>query len=379
MPELGEDGSLYDTALVFNPHGELAAWHRKAHLYPPDARARRVRAGRPPHDVRRPVARRASGSSSASTATSPRWRGALALRGARLVLAPSRLRGGGARRRGTSCTRRCALTNSQWWLQANQAGSHATSTLLGASRIIAPTGTVVAEAQPRPCRAGRARPSSWCTASTCTSPTAARAWARLLEDERRPDLYAELVEQVPARGVSGAACIADAARPAIGRVAAVAGSGTTAVSLYEGLLTTRAIRRYTDETVPDEALRDILFAATRAPSGSNRQPFRFIVLTDGPVAAEAKRLIGAGARRFWAAKRAEDGYDKGSGAEADSPKARLARTMQHYVDDYESVPVLVLACFVRYRATPPAATAPRSTRPARTCCWPPAPSATAAC
>ena len=121
------------------------------------------------------------------------------------------------------------------------------------------------------------------------------------------------------------------------------------VSLYEGLLTTRAIRRYTDEPVPDEALRDILFAATRAPSGSNRQPFRFIVLTDGPVAREAKRLIGEGARRFWAAKREADGYDTGSGAQADSPKARMARTMQHYVDTYESVPVLVLACFRRYR------------------------------
>ena len=121
------------------------------------------------------------------------------------------------------------------------------------------------------------------------------------------------------------------------------------VSLYEGLLTTRAIRRYADEKIPDEALRDILFAATRAPSGSNRQPFRFIVLTDGPAAVEAKRLIGAGARRFWDAKRAEDGYDKGSGTQEDSPKSRLARAMQRYVDDYESVPVLVLACYVRYR------------------------------
>ncbi len=124
------------------------------------------------------------------------------------------------------------------------------------------------------------------------------------------------------------------------------------VSLYEGLLTTRAIRRYTDEPVPDEVLRDILFAATRAPSGSNRQPFRFIVLTDGPAAREAKRLIGEGARRFWAAKREADGYDRGSGAEADSPKARMARTMQHYVDTYESVPVLILPCFVRYRHAP---------------------------
>jgi nitroreductase len=121
------------------------------------------------------------------------------------------------------------------------------------------------------------------------------------------------------------------------------------VPLYEGLLTTRAIRRYEDEPVPAEVLRDILFAATRAPSGSNRQPFRFIVLTDGPVARKAKNLIGEGARRFWAAKREADGYDRGSGADADSPKARMARTMQHYVDTYESVPVLILACYVRYR------------------------------
>src|ERR1700721_2506189 len=33
--ELGEDGLVYDTALVFNPQGELVAWHRKVHLYPP--------------------------------------------------------------------------------------------------------------------------------------------------------------------------------------------------------------------------------------------------------------------------------------------------------------------------------------------------------
>lgn len=121
------------------------------------------------------------------------------------------------------------------------------------------------------------------------------------------------------------------------------------LSLYQGLVTTRAIRRYTDEPVPDDALRDILFAATRAPSGSNRQPFRFVVLTDGPVAREAKALIGAGARRFWTAKREADGYDAGSGARADSPKARMARTMQDYVDHYERVPVLILACYVPYR------------------------------
>ena len=145
------------------------------------------------------------------------------------------------------------------------------------------------------------------------------------------------------------------------------------VSLYEGLLTTRAIRRYTDEPVPDDALRDILFAATRAPSGSNRQPFRFVVLTRGPVAEEAKRLIGEGARSFWAAKREADGYDSGSGAQSDSPKARMARTMQQYVDTYESVPVLVLACYQRYRHVD-SYTDGASVYPAcQNLCWPPGP------
>lgn len=122
------------------------------------------------------------------------------------------------------------------------------------------------------------------------------------------------------------------------------------VGLLEGLLTTRAIRRYRDEPIPAGVLRDILFAATRAPSGSNRQPFRFLVLTDGPKADAAKELIGGAARRMWAAKRAHDGYDRGSGAaDPTSPKARMAQTMQAYVDQFETAPVLVLPCLVRYR------------------------------
>jgi nitroreductase len=125
------------------------------------------------------------------------------------------------------------------------------------------------------------------------------------------------------------------------------------VGLLEGLSTTRAIRRYRDEPVPPEALRAMLFAATRGPSGSNRQPFRFLVLTDGPIAAQAKALIGEGARQVWQSKRQTDGYDRGSGAREDSPKARMARTMQRYTDEFERAPVLVLPCLVRYREPNP--------------------------
>ena len=42
------------------------------------------------------------------------------------------------------------------------------------------------------------------------------------------------------------------------------------LGLLEGIAPTRAIRRFTPEPVPDEALATMLFAATRAPSGSNR-------------------------------------------------------------------------------------------------------------
>ena len=152
------------------------------------------------------------------------------------------------------------------------------------------------------------------------------------------------------------------------------------VSLYEGLLTTRAIRRYADEKVPDDALRDILFAATRAPSGSNRQPFRFVVLTDGPVAAEAKRLIGAGARRFWDAKRAEDGYDKGSGTQAGLAQVAAG---PHHAALRRRLRVGARPRPRLLRALPGAHRQQRRRlhlpRPARTCCWPPAPSATGAC
>ncbi|MGD9702549.1 MAG: nitroreductase family protein [Acidimicrobiia bacterium] len=125
------------------------------------------------------------------------------------------------------------------------------------------------------------------------------------------------------------------------------------IGLLEGLASTRTIRRYRDEPIPDDALAAIMFAATRAPSGSNRQPFRFLVLRDGPKARAAKAMLGAAFRSGWERKRAADGYEQGSGTTEDSPKARMASAMQHYVDRFEQIPVVVLACLNRYRPANP--------------------------
>jgi nitroreductase len=121
------------------------------------------------------------------------------------------------------------------------------------------------------------------------------------------------------------------------------------ISMLDGIATTRSIRRYLPEPIPEDVLRDIMFAATRAPSGSNRQPFRFMVFTDSEKSQQVKTLIAQGAQKLWNHKRVNDGYDAGSGAVEDSPKTRMANTMQNYVENFAEVPVLVLAILLRYR------------------------------
>lgn len=115
------------------------------------------------------------------------------------------------------------------------------------------------------------------------------------------------------------------------------------ISLLEGLATTRAIRRYTNDPVAVDDLQQIIWHAGRAPSGSNRQPFRFLVLRDGPNADVAKGILGVAFRAGWNSKRKSDGYRESA----------FADSMQHYVDHFESVPVVVLVCLERYREPTP--------------------------
>jgi len=67
------------------------------------------------------------------------------------------------------------------------------------------------------------------------------------------------------------------------------------MELYEALLTTRAMRRFTDEPVTDAEIEQILAAAVQAPSGGNIQPYQFLVVTD----PERKAAIGELYRRAY--------------------------------------------------------------------------------
>jgi nitroreductase len=52
------------------------------------------------------------------------------------------------------------------------------------------------------------------------------------------------------------------------------------MDLYDALLTTRAMRRLSNEPVSDEQIEACLRAAVQAPSGGNIQPYQFLVVTD---------------------------------------------------------------------------------------------------
>ena len=126
------------------------------------------------------------------------------------------------------------------------------------------------------------------------------------------------------------------------------------LSLLEGLRTTRAIRRYTDEPIPDADLAEILWYAGRAPSGTNRQAFRFLVLRrDDAEASEARALLGRSFRESWVGKQASMGVRVGTGDPSDGPKERMAASRQHYVDHLEQTPVIVLVALERYRSPSP--------------------------
>lgn len=109
-------------------------------------------------------------------------------------------------------------------------------------------------------------------------------------------------------------------------------------TLYDGVVTTRAIRRYLPDDIPDHDLNELLFAATRAPSGHNQQPFRFVVLRRTPETESVRAVVTRGFQQAWSPNRQEPADDDSS------RRARMARTMSHFVDHVGEAPVIVFAC-----------------------------------
>jgi nitroreductase len=106
----------------------------------------------------------------------------------------------------------------------------------------------------------------------------------------------------------------------------------------EALFTQRSIRRLRRDSIPMEDVRLILEAAVKAPSGGNRQPARFLILTERDLI----RQFGALYREAWWAKRRDEG--RPWTRREDIPvEERTSRSAAQLADEIKDAPCIVLA------------------------------------
>ena len=109
------------------------------------------------------------------------------------------------------------------------------------------------------------------------------------------------------------------------------------IGLFEAIYTQRAIRSFKSDPVPEETLRKVIEAATKAPSGGNSQPWAFIVVQDRKTVSAIAEYAKPGFAQMYerALARAKPG---------DPPPFPRLKPL---VDNFEQVPAIVFPCLVR--------------------------------
>jgi len=97
------------------------------------------------------------------------------------------------------------------------------------------------------------------------------------------------------------------------------------MDLYEAMRTTFAAREFTDDPLPDETLVQILDRARFAPSGGNRQGWRFVVVRDPGRRARLGELY----REGWSELVKLPYYASAAKEPTGSPARRMHRRLHH--------------------------------------------------
>ena len=98
----------------------------------------------------------------------------------------------------------------------------------------------------------------------------------------------------------------------------------------------RGIRYYKPDSVPDEAVAQVLRAAVRAPSGGNKQPWRFIVIRDPEVKRQLGKL-----------------YLEGQGSRGSASPPPPQGQPVPFSQAMDKVPVLIMACMEKSQISRP--------------------------
>ena len=63
------------------------------------------------------------------------------------------------------------------------------------------------------------------------------------------------------------------------------------MSLLDVILGRRSIRRYENKEIPKDVLDKIIEAGRQSPSAANRQPYRFVIVTDSEIKKELSKEL----------------------------------------------------------------------------------------
>jgi len=113
------------------------------------------------------------------------------------------------------------------------------------------------------------------------------------------------------------------------------------IDLFEAMSTLRSVRRLRTDPVPDDLLRKILTAATWAPNGGNRQPWRFIVVRGAQTKSKLRDLY----LPIWTAY--ENAHRPATAKLAEPERTRMEKTFataRHLAEHIHEAPVIVVAC-----------------------------------
>jgi nitroreductase len=110
------------------------------------------------------------------------------------------------------------------------------------------------------------------------------------------------------------------------------------MDFFEVVHTQRSIRKFKPDQVPDELVWKMIDAAIRAPSGSNTQPWGWLIVRD-----EAKRLAIAEAVR---AKMGDPVKGREEAMQLDPVRRRMRLASIAFREDVAAAPTLVIPCLV---------------------------------
>ena len=118
------------------------------------------------------------------------------------------------------------------------------------------------------------------------------------------------------------------------------------LSVHDVLTTTRSVRRRLDfdRPVDDDLIRECLEYAVQAPTGSNRQGWRFVVVTDPEKRAGLADLYRQGWDRYvgMAGSVADLATDENS--EGGAQQMRVMRSAAYLAENMHRVPAMVIPC-----------------------------------